>query len=363
MSRMMRNLKPRRIDTQSRPEQSRPTAREPDPPPKIRDAAGDGPAPPPPKARVVPLDRIFDSEWNPTYPPSRGRGRGWTVVGALAIMLATLVVLPPQAIGPASSIRSTADTPAPHFDSEGKAAVQPPRFATGQGSMLGEQPDLREPAPPQDQHAITAQEAPPKERAQPAPATVDIKPPAAAPAETAPPAPDTNVANAAKEPAEIRAPSKAASAEGTGDRASPAATKPVQKKSSSASARPAPAVRKSAPRDSQKAKALQEASRAMALPSPTARKPAPKDDKKAQDGQDTSGAMTYVEGREPRILGTITSPPSADGGNPPQGNGDPQGSMEAQPVPRGPLSPATDFSITPEGVMAPSGVVMPFDRQ
>jgi hypothetical protein len=277
-------------------------------------------------------------------------------------MLATLVVLPPQAIGPASSIRSTADTPAPHFDSEGKAAVQPPRFATGQGSMLGERPDLREPAPRQDQHAITAQEAPPKEGSPPAPAAV-IKPPAGAPSQAVRPAPDTNVANAAKEPAETRVPSKAASAEGTGDRASPAATKPVQKKSSSASARPAPAVRKSAPRDSQKAKALQEASRAMALPSPTARKPAPKDDKKAQDGQDTSGAMTYVEGREPRILGTITSAPSADGGNPPQGNGGPQGSMEAQPVSRGPLSPATDFSITPEGVMAPSGVVMPFDRQ
>ena len=373
MSRMMRSLKPpptdtTRTDTKSRPEQSRPTAREPDPSPEIRDAASDGSVPPP-KARVIPLDRMFDPAWNPSYPPpSRGRGRGWTVVGALFVMLAALVVLPPQAIGPASSIRSTADAPAQHGESRGDAALQPPRFATGQGSALGERLDLRELAPPPDQHAMKEQEPPLKEGTPPAPATANMKPPIAAPTEAARPAPDTNAANVAKGPAESRAPSKAASAEATKDRANATLAKPVQKKPSSASARPAPAARKSAPKDSQKAKDLQEASSGMALPSPTARKPAPKSDKQAQDGQDTSGAMTYVEGREPRILGTITSPSSADSAYAPQGNDVPQGSdahanIEARPAARGPLSPATDFSITPEGVMAPSGVVMPFDRQ
>lgn len=364
MSHMMRNLKPPRTDTKSRPEQSRPIARKPDPSPKMRDAASDGPVPPPPKAQVIPLDRMFDSAWNPTYPPSRGRGRGWTVVGALFVMLAALVVLPPQAIGPAPSIRSAADTPAQHGESRGDAALQPPGFATGQGTALGEQPDSQEPGSPHDQHAMNAQALPPlKEGTPPAPATANIKPLGAAPAEAAQLAPDPNAANVAKEPAEARAPSKAASAQATRDRANSSLAKPVQKKPSSASARPAPAARKSAPKDSSKAKDLQEASSGMALPSSAARKPAPKGDKQAQDGQDTSGAMTYVEGREPRILGTIASPSSAEDGNAPQGNDAPQGSLEARPGPRGPLSPATDFSITPEGVMSPSGVVVPFDRQ
>jgi hypothetical protein len=408
MSRLMRNLKPPRTDirrtdtpradTQSRPNENRPPEREQHgSSPEIRDATGGGPVPPPPTARVIALDRIFDPEWNPTYPPNRRGGRGWTIAGAISAMLAVLVVLPPQAIGPGSSIHPTADA-ALHSDSEGKAAVQPPRFATGQGLMLGERPELREPAPPQDQHAMTAQEPRPKEGVPPAPAMVDVKPPAMAPSEAVRPAPDTNVANAAKEPAETRAPAKTASAEGAGDRASPAATKPVQRKPSSASARPSPAARKSAPKDSQKAKELQEASGGAALPSPAARtsaskgsqkakdlkeassgiglplpgvrNPAQTDDKKAQGGQDTSGEMKYVEGREPRILGTITSTPSADSADVPRGNDVtrenndvPQGNMETRPISRGPLSPATDFSITPEGVMAPSGVVMPFDRQ
>lgn len=360
MSPLMRNLKPRRVDTQSRPEPGRPTAREqparerPDRRPLrvVRDASSDGSVPPPPKARVVPMDRLFDPEWQPTYPPSRGRGRGWTIAGALCVMLAVLVVLPPRATGPGSSIRSTADAPAQHSDSAGAAAVQPPRFATGQGSPFGERPDLREPAPAQDHHA-----------APPAPATVDIKPLAAPPAVDARPAPDANVANAAKAPTETRAPSKAASAEGAGDHARSALTKPAHGKPPSASARPSPAARKSAPKASQKTKDLQEANSGLALPPPAARKRASMDDKNARDSQDTSGEMKYVEGREPRILGTITSSPSADGADAPQRNEAPQGNTDMRPASRGPLSPATDFSITPEGVMAPSGVVMPFDRQ
>jgi hypothetical protein len=361
MSGMMRNLKPRRLDAQSRREQSRPIAQEqPDPsPPDIRDAASDEPVPSAPTAQVIAMDRMFDPAWNPSYPPpSSRRGRGWAVAGALCAMLAVLVVLPPQAIGPASSIRSRAEAPAQHADNQGETAAQPTPFATGQGAALGERPELREPSAPPDRHAMTAQELPPpKAGTPPAPATADTKPPAAAPTEAVPPVPDKKAASAATAPAGTGAPSKAASADAAKDRENSALTKPVQKKPSSASARPSAAARKSAAKDSRKTKDVQEASRAMASPPPAAPKPAPKDEKKAQDGQETSGAMTYVEGREPRILGTITPPSSADAGNASQATTD------ARPAPRGPLSPATDFSITPEGVMAPSGVVMPFDRQ
>lgn len=395
MSPLMRNLKPRRVDPQSRPEQSRPTAREqPDPsPPEIRDAAGDEPVPSAPTARVIAMDRMFDPAWNPSYPPpSSRRGRGWAVAGALCAMLAVLVVLPPQAIGPASSIRSTAEAPAQHADNQGETAVQPTPFTTGQG-VLGERPELREPSAPPDLHAKTAQQAPPKEGAPPAPATIDIKPPAppaAVPTEAARPAPDKKAASAATAPAGTGAPSKAASADAANDRANSAVMKPVRKKPSSASARPSPAARKAAPKDNQKTKELQEARGGAASPPPAARRSAPKasqktkdpqeassgltlpppavrqraptEDEKAQGGQDTSGETKYVEGREPRVLGTITSP-SADSADVPQRNDALQGNPDTRPAPRGPLSPATDFSITPEGVMAPSGVVMPFDRQ
>lgn len=71
----------------------------------------------------------------------------------------------------------------------------------------------------------------------------------------------------------------------------------------------------------------------------------------------TIGGTTYVEGREPRTLGNlaqpaqITSTPPADEGPTNQTNQKPGNA---------PPPPATDFSITPTGIMTPSGVVTPF---
>jgi len=372
VSRMMRNLKPRRIDAARSPEQSKVEPLRPErnhsneqerlgSSPKLR-AASDANAPPP-QARVAAGERIFEPEWNPTYPAAsakRGRGKVWTAVGALSAMLAVLVVLPPQATGPVSSIRSTADAPAQPSERPDDAAVQTPHFATGQGSPLGDQPSSSAPLSRQEQQVMKAQDLPlPKEEPPTAPAVADAKPPAAAPTAATLPAPRKHGAKGAAERADTGAgaPAQTAAAEATKDRTSAAAAKPRQKKLSSATSRPPSVARKPAPKDGQKPQPLEEASGAIGLPPATALKPVPKEGKTAQDAPEASGTMTYVEGREPRILGTITGPAAADGAAAPQAN------PEARPAPPGPLSPATDFSITPQGVMAPSGVVMPFDRQ
>ncbi len=121
-----------------------------------------------------------------------------------------------------------------------------------------------------------------------------------------------------------------------------------------ASVPPAPTPKKTASPENAPAKSAL----LMSAPAGIATGAAPQE---AKDNNDvdvvTVGGTTYVEGREPRTLGNlaqpaqITSTPPADQGPTNQTNQKPGNALPP---------PATDFSITPTGIMTPSGVVTPF---